>query len=114
MCDLPAPSGAKTATVTVNHDISGEPPLAITLSAEGICVGASCDDADAGVSDPVDAGGADDIDAGAPGNDAGVPGAASGRQRRQARKPASSAAAAHAKKMQFDGRGARAGQTGRQ
>ena len=45
---------------------------------------------------------------------AGVPGAVSGRQRRQARKPAASAAAAHAKKRTFSRRGVRAGQIGRQ
>ena len=45
---------------------------------------------------------------------AGVPGAVSGRQRRQARKPASSAAAAQRKKRTFRGFGRGAGQPGRQ
>ena len=45
---------------------------------------------------------------------AGVPGDASGRQRRQGRYPASWAAAAQGRKMQFSRRGVRAGQTGRQ
>ncbi len=45
---------------------------------------------------------------------AGVPGEVSGRQRRQGRKPAASAAAAQAKNAQFSGRGVRAGHTGRQ
>jgi hypothetical protein len=44
----------------------------------------------------------------------GEPGADSGRQRRQALKPASSAAAADATKVQWARRGVRAGQTGRQ
>lgn len=43
-----------------------------------------------------------------------APGASSGRQRRQGRNPACSAAAALAKKMQLSRRGVRAGQTGRQ
>jgi len=42
------------------------------------------------------------------------PGAVSGRQRRQGRKPASCAAAAEAKKRQFSAFGVRAGHTGRQ
>jgi hypothetical protein len=42
------------------------------------------------------------------------PGASSGRQRKQARKPAASAAAALAKKPQRSRRGVRAGHTGRQ
>jgi hypothetical protein len=44
----------------------------------------------------------------------GVPGAVSGRQRKQGRKPAACAAAAQGKKRQLARRGARAGQTGRQ
>jgi hypothetical protein len=45
---------------------------------------------------------------------AGRPGAASGRQRRQGRKPASWAAAALGRKRQCSRRGVRAGQIGRQ
>ena len=45
---------------------------------------------------------------------AGVPGAVSGRQRRHARNPASSAAAAQGKNRTFSGFGVRAGQIGRQ
>jgi len=45
---------------------------------------------------------------------AGVPGAASGRQRRQGRKPAAWAAAAQGTKMQFSRFGVGAGQIGRQ
>ena len=43
-----------------------------------------------------------------------LPGASSGRQRRQARKPSCSASAAWPKKTQRSRRGVRAGQTGRQ
>jgi hypothetical protein len=45
---------------------------------------------------------------------AGLPGAACGRQRRQGRKPASRAAAALGTNRQFSRRGVRAGQIGRQ
>jgi hypothetical protein len=45
---------------------------------------------------------------------ANVSGDASGRQRRQGRKPASCAAAAVGRKTQFSSFGGRAGQTGRQ
>ena len=44
----------------------------------------------------------------------GVPGAVSGRQRRQGRNPAASAAAAQEKKSRFLRNGGRAGQMGRQ
>lgn len=45
---------------------------------------------------------------------AGVPGAASGRQRKQERYPSASAAAALGAKVQFSRFGVRAGHTGRQ
>jgi hypothetical protein len=45
---------------------------------------------------------------------AGLPGAVSGRQRKQGRKPARSAAAADGKNTTFSERGGRTGHTGRQ
>jgi len=64
----PTTEGAKTATITINHDIAGTPPLTVSVSANGVCVGSDCNpgDADAGPTPTDDAGSSN------PGNDAGV------------------------------------------